>query len=350
LLVGFSGTEAAGNLQLEQLLCATRVGGALVFGRNVVDPAQVARLTRGMREMGRACTGQPLLVGVDAEGGRVMRLSPAAGYAPTRSHRELGETNDVAETEREARRIGRMLREAGIDWNLGPVVDVGFNPDNPVIVANGRSFGRDPAVVTAHARAWVRGMHAEGVLTALKHFPGHGSSFTDSHHGFVDVTDTADPAVELAPYRALLAEGLVDSVMTAHVFNRELDRRHPATLSRATVDRLLRAYLGFAGLVVSDDLRMGAIDDRYGLERAAVLALDAGVDLLLIADDRLPDGHSAAEVALRAIRRALRRGRLDPARIERALRRVRDFKARVELGRLYGAARPHEAPAVPAHP
>src|SRR5262249_52899590 len=158
LLVGFSGTEAGGNRELEQLLGAARAGGALIFGRNVVSADQVARLTRAMREMGQACTGQPLLVGVDAEGGRVMRLSPAAGYAPTRSHRELGEANDLAATEAEARRIGRMLREAGIDWNLGPVVDVGYNPDNPVIVANGRSFGSDPALVIAHARAWIGGM------------------------------------------------------------------------------------------------------------------------------------------------------------------------------------------------
>ena len=335
LLVGFSGTDAAGNVQLERLLCATRAGGVLVFGRNVVDAAQLARLTRATRELGAACAGRPPVIGVDAEGGRVMRLSPAAGYGPTRSHRELGEANDVAETEREARHIGRMLREAGIDWNLGPVVDVGYNPSNTVIVANGRSFGSDPAVVIAHARAWVHGMHAEGVLTALKHFPGHGSSFADSHHGFVDVTDTANAAVELVPYRALLADGLVDSIMTAHVYNRRLDRRHPATLSRATIEGVLREELGYGGLVVSDDLRMGAIDQRYGLERAAVLALRAGVDFLLIADDRLPDGRSAAEVALAAIRHALARRRLPPQRVEEALRRVRDFKT---MGGLAGAS------------
>src|SRR6185503_20009947 len=119
---------------------------------------------------------------------------------------------------------GARLREAGIAWNLAPVVDVGYNPANPVIVGAGRAFGADPDRVTAHARAYVAGMRAAGVLTALKHFPGHGSSFADSHLGFVDVSDTARPALELAPYRALLAEGVVDAVMTAHVYNRRLDR------------------------------------------------------------------------------------------------------------------------------
>src|SRR4030095_940782 len=153
------------------------------------------------------------------------------------------------------------------------------------------------------------GMHAEGVLTALKHFPGHGSSVTDSHLGFVDVTDTTNPAIELQPYHTLLAERRVDAVMTAHVFNRTRDPRYPATLSRATITRLLRDELGWRGLVVSDDLRMGAIEQHYGLGDASVLALDAGVDLLLIADDRLPDGRSGAAVTLDALARRPQGGR-----------------------------------------
>jgi beta-N-acetylhexosaminidase len=329
LLVGFAGTEAAENAELERLLCRARVGGVIVFARNVVAADQLARLTAAMRARARACAGHRLLVAVDAEGGRVMRLGPSAGYAPSLSHGELGEGNDFALTELEARRIGQRLREAGIDWNLAPVVDVGVNPANPVIVGTGRSFGANPALVTAHARAYITGMRRAGVLTALKHFPGHGSSYTDSHHGFVDVTATAYPEVEMLPYRLLLAEGLVDSVMTAHVFNAWLDSRRPATLSRATIEGLLRRELGFGGVVVSDDLRMAAIDRHYGLRRGAVLALDAGVDLLLIAEDRLADGGSATDVVLRAVHRALAVGRLDPERVAEALRRVRALKAKL---------------------
>jgi beta-N-acetylhexosaminidase len=329
LLVGFHGTTGEGNVDLERLLCETRAGGALLFGRNVVGIEQVGRLARWMGERARACAGRALLVAVDAEGGRVMRLGAAAGYTATLSHRDLGDSGDLALTELEALRIGGRLREAGIAWNLAPVVDVGYNPANPVIVGTGRSFGVDPARVTAHARAYLAGMRAAGLLTTLKHFPGHGSSFADSHLGFVDVTDTAQADLELAPYRALMADGVVDSVMTAHVFNRRLDRRYPATLSRPTITGLLRRELGWRGVVVSDDLRMGAIEQHYGLDEAAVLALGAGVDVLVIADDRLPDRRSAARVALTAIRHALEQGRLAPEAVEAALARVDTLRARL---------------------
>ncbi|HEY2994773.1 MAG TPA: glycoside hydrolase family 3 N-terminal domain-containing protein [Methylomirabilota bacterium] len=336
LLVGFHGTAGEGDAELERLLCETRAGGALLFGRNVRAPAQVATLTAWMHARAQACAGRRLLIAVDAEGGRVMRLGTGAGYTDTLSHRDLGESGDLTATELEAWRIGGRLREAGIDWNLAPVVDVGYNAANPVIVGNRRAFGPEPAAVVAHARAYLAGMHAAGVLTALKHFPGHGGSFTDSHLGFVDVTDTAKAAVELAPYRALMAEGVVDSVMTAHVFNRRLDRRYPATLSRATVGGLLRGELGWHGVVVSDDLRMGAIEQHYGLDDAAVLAVGAGVDVLLIADDRLPDGRSAARVAVEALRRALEDGRLAPDAVGAALDRVDALRGRLDAPRVSG--------------
>jgi beta-N-acetylhexosaminidase len=329
LLVGFDGTQGEGNAELGRLLCETRAGGVLLFGRNVVGDRQVGQLTRWMTARALACARRPPFVGADAEGGRVMRLGAEAGYAPTLSHRELGDAGDLALSELEALRIGGRLREAGITWNMAPVVDVGYNPANPVIVGAGRSFGGDPALVTAHARAYLAGMRAAGLLTVLKHFPGHGSSFADSHLGFVDVTDTARPELELAPYRRLIAEGLVDAIMTAHVFNRRLDRRHPATLSRATITGLLRGELGWGGVVVSDDLRMRAIVRHYGLGEAAVLALQAGVDLLLIGDDRLPDGRSAAQVVLAAVHEALAQGHLAPATVEAALARLDALRARL---------------------
>jgi beta-N-acetylhexosaminidase len=331
LMVGFHGTAGEGNADLERLLCEARVGTIALFGRNVVGTEQVGRLSRWIVERARACTGRVPLIAVDAEGGRVMRLGAAAGYTATLSHRELGESGDLALTELEALRIGGRLREAGIVWNLAPVVDVGYNPANPVIVGTGRSFGVDPERVTAHARAYLAGMRAAGMLTTLKHFPGHGSSFEDSHLGFVDVTDTARTDVELAPYRTLIADGVVDSVMTAHVFNRRLDRRYPATLSRSTITGLLRGEVGWNGVVVSDDLRMGAIEQHYGLDEAAVLALDAGVDILVIADDRLPDRRSATQIALAALRHALQQGRLRPEAVEAALARVAAFRARLPV-------------------
>jgi len=331
LLVGFHGTALQDNADLDRLLCETRVAGVILFARNIVDAAQTARLTRELTARARACTGRPLLVAVDAEGGRVMRLGPAAGWTATLSHQDLGQAGDLAQTELEARRIGGMLRDAGINWNLAPVIDVGYNPANPVIVGVGRSFGANPKLVAAQARAYITGMHAAGILTAVKHFPGHGSSVDDSHAGFVDVTDTARPDVELVPYRLLLSEGVVDAVMTAHVYNRHLDAWVPATLSRPTIDGVLRSQLGWRGVVVSDDMRMGAIEQHYGAGDAAVRALRAGVDLILIADDRLPGDRSASAETLKAIRRAVRRGRLPAGQVDEALARIDTLRSRLTV-------------------
>jgi beta-N-acetylhexosaminidase len=330
LLVGFQGTRVAGNAEVERLLCQVRVGGVVLFEQpNITDPDQLTTLTTDLQRRARECTGRALLIAVDAEGGQVMRLSPRVGWDATLSHRELGETNDFALTRLEAQRIGLMLAGAGINWNFAPVVDVGYNPANAVIVGHGRSFAADPLLVTSHARAYLHGMRAAGILTTLKHFPGHGSSDADSHLGFVDVTATANPAIELAPYRALLPEGSVDAVMTAHVVNRALDPEHPATLSRPTVTGLLRRRLGFSGVVVSDDMRMGAIAQHYGVGEATVLALAAGIDMVLIGDDRLDDGRSASEAALAAIREALGCGRLTPSALAAARDRVAQLKARL---------------------
>ena len=337
LLMGFRGTEVAGNEEVRRLVCDVKVGGVLLFERfaasgqprNMVSPEQITTLTRNLQQLAAGCAGRPLFIAADAEGGRVMRLSPRLGYPPTLPARELGARDDPEFTRAEARRMGRMLREAGINWNLAPVVDVAVNPANPAVVTNGRTYSADPERVIAQARAFVLGMHDEGVLTALKHFPGHGSSRNDSHLGFTEVTDTAELRVELRPYRALIAAGLADSVMTAHVFNRGLDPWDPATLSRFTVRRVLRGWLHYDGVVVSDDLLMGAIAQHYGLEEAAVLALGAGVDVLLISQNTGRIEDRAAERVIAAITGAIAQGRLSESTVRAAVARVDALRARL---------------------
>jgi beta-N-acetylhexosaminidase len=337
LLVGFRGTEMEGNAEVRHLLCDVKVGGILLFerdvatggARNIQSAEQVRRLTADLSALARRCRGRELLIAADNEGGGVMRLSERAGYPPTLGHGELGELGDPAVTELEARRIGALLREAGINWNLAPVVDVAVTPMNPVVVQTGRTFSASPEQVTAHALAYLRGMAAAGILTALKHFPGHGSSLEDSHRGFVDVTGTARPDVELLPYRTLIPEGLVDAVMTAHVFNAQTDAEHPATLSKRTITGLLRGELGFRGLVVSDDLLMEGIVARYGIEEAAVLALQAGVDLLLLSHNTRRQDQTATDRVLSAIRRALAEGRLEPDHVKTALGRIERLRSRL---------------------
>ena len=337
LLVGFSGTQVAGNEEIRRLVCDVKVGGVLLFERfaasgqprNMVSPAQVTALTRDLQALAAQCAGRPLFIAADAEGGRVMRLSPRLGYPATPPAQELGERDDPAFTQAEARRMGVMLREAGINWNLAPVVDVAVNPSNPAVVTLGRTYSADPARVTAHARAFVLGMHEAGVLTALKHFPGHGSSRRDSHLGFTDVTDTARLRTELAPFRALISAGLADSVMTAHVFNRGLDPWDPATLSRFTVRRVLRGWLHYDGVAVTDDLLMGAVAQHYGLEDAAVLALGAGVDVLLISQNTGRIDDRAAERVVAAITRAIAEGKVSESTVTDAVKRVDALRARL---------------------
>ena len=337
LLMGFGGTQVEGNEELRSLVCDVKVGGLILFerdsrtgeARNITSPEQVRQLTSDLQALARNCTGRRLLIAADNEGGLVMRLSPRLGYLPMPPPQALGDAGDPAATELESRRMGATLREAGINWNLAPVVDVAINPLNPAVVTLGRAFSSDPEQVIVQARAFIQGMHEAGVLTALKHFPGHGSSRTDSHQGFVDVTETAELKIELQPYRALIKEKLADSVMTAHVFNRGLDPWNPATLSRFTIRRYLRNKLGYQGVVVSDDLLMGAIRQRYGVEEASILALQASVDMLLISQNQGRVERGTAERVLAAIRSAVGDGRLSPKALAASIERVRVLRSRI---------------------
>jgi beta-N-acetylhexosaminidase len=337
LLVGFGGTQVEGNDEVRSLVCDVKVGGLILFerdsrsgeARNITSPEQVRQLTSDLQALALQCAGRRLLIAADNEGGAVMRLSTRLGYLPTPPPQALGDAGDPAATALESRRMGATLREAGINWNLAPVVDVAVNPLNPAVVTLGRTFSSDPQQVVIQARAFIQGMHEAGILTSLKHFPGHGSSRTDSHQGFVDVTDTAELKIELAPYRALIKEGLADSVMTAHVFNRGLDPWNPATLSRFTIRRYLRGKLGYKGLVVSDDLLMGAIRQRYGVEEASILALQASVDMLLISQNQGRVERGAAERVIAAIRGAIAAGRLSPKALAGAVERVRALRSRI---------------------
>lgn len=290
LLVGFRGTtvdEAAAALAD---IGERKLRGVLLFDvdqptggiRNVVSPDQVAALTAGLQE----AVGGELIIATDEEGGRVARLDDRHGFPATRSAAELGRIGDPDVTRQAARELAETLRAAGVNLNLAPVADLDLNPDNPAIGALDRSFGADPDAVVAHVEAFVSGHRDVGVGTAIKHFPGQGSATADTHAGFVDVTDTWT-RLELAPFARVIADGAAQAVMTAHVFAAQLDSDVPATLSPAIIGGLLRGELGHDGVVISDDLQMAAIRERYGYEDAVRRALLAGVDLLLIANQQL---------------------------------------------------------------
>ena len=289
--------------------------------RNVESPEQLAKLTADLQALAQdsepPAVQPPLLIAADQEGGLVARLNEKHGFPPTMSAQELGEHNDLAFTYAQAEAMAKTLAAAGINHNLAPVVDINSNPANPVIGALGRSFSADPAVVIAQARAFIEAHHAHDVTTTLKHFPGHGSSQADSHLGLVDVSATWQRD-ELEPYRALIGEGIVDTVMTAHVFNTQLDPTYPATLSQATITGILRDELGFDGVVITDDMNMQAITSQYGFEQAAVLAVQAGADLLAYGNNLVYD-PDVAQRAIAALKAAVRQGQLTEERIAKVL-------------------------------
>jgi beta-N-acetylhexosaminidase len=335
LLVGFRGTDAGSAAAVIADIRDRSLGGVVLFSsdqptgravRNIVSAPQLAALTAALQDAAAASEAAvPLLVAVDEEGGRVARLDPAHGFPATESAAALGARDDPAYTHAAGERIGSTLRAAGINLNLAPVVDLDVNPDNPIIGAIDRSFGADPALVTAQARAFIRGHHAVGVRTALKHFPGHGSSTADSHLGVVDVTDTWKPT-ELDPYRRLIPAGVVDTILTAHVFNARLDASHPATLSVATIDGLLRGQLGWDGVVVSDDMQMGAIRQAYGYRDAVRLAILAGVDVLTIANQQVFEPDVVART-IDLVVELVDRGEISAERIDRSWQRIEALKA-----------------------
>jgi beta-N-acetylhexosaminidase len=230
----------------------------------------------------------------------------------------------VAFTQQAGAQIAETLASVGVTLNLAPVVDLNVNPTNPIIGALGRSFSADPAVVTAQAEAFVEGHRSVGVKTTLKHFPGHGSSTGDTHLGVVDVTNTWTP-IELEPFRNLVNDGLADAILTAHVFNSKLDPEHPATLSEPTITGILRDELGWDGVVISDDMQMGAIRQAYGYADALRLAILAGVDILTIAQQQVYEPGIVAQT-IDLIEGLVRDGSLTEARIDESYQRIQALK------------------------
>jgi len=264
---------------------------------------------------------------VDAEGGLINRLKPKYGFLKIPTAAEMGR-KEPEECLAVYIGLAGQLAELGINLNLAPVVDLNLNPDNPVIGRLKRSFGSQAADILPCLKAFVRAHHRKGVLTTLKHFPGHGSSTEDSHLDLVDVTDTYSRD-ELRPYRDLIGEGLADTVMTAHILHRNIDPDFPATLSPRFLQDILREELGFDGVIISDDMQMGAITEHYGFEEAVVQAVRAGCDIIAIANNSEAYNERAPYIAHRAILQAVREGALSEDRIQQSLMRIRALKQRL---------------------
>lgn len=279
LWVGFDGKSLPASLS--RWLARGQVGGVVLFSRNVESPSQVRGLCREIRSAAGRRNPLPMIA-VDQEGGRVARLKdpPFTWFPPARACSLFCCRNeDVAEAVGAA--TAAELRAVGIDVNFAPVLDVDSNPANPVI--GDRAFSVDPAVAAALGIAFARGSLSRGILPVAKHFPGHGDTSADSHFDLPVVRAGRQTLLrrELLPFRRAVRAG-IPAIMTAHVIYPALDRALPATLSRAILHGLLRERMRFRGAVISDALEMRAIADRYGIGEAAVLAVTAGCDVVLV--------------------------------------------------------------------
>ncbi len=324
LVVGFRGEQPGRNDWIMQAITRDGLGGVILFdrdqltgaGRNISSPGQVTRLIRALR----AASPGRLIVSIDQEGGRVSRLNPGNGFPATRSEAAIGAANSPAATRTWAQGIAHSLASIGVGLNFAPVVDLNVNPSSPAIGALGRSFSANPDVVVANATEEIRVHRAASVHTVLKHFPGLGSATGNTDFGVVDVSATWRPG-ELAPFRSLIGAGLADAVMVAHARNRQLDPSRPASLSPAVIGGLLRGQLGWRGAVVSDDLQAAAITRQYGREQAVTMAIAAGVDLLVFANQQVYDPNVVTQT-VDTIAQLVHSGQISEARIDESVARV----------------------------
>ncbi|MEZ4862253.1 MAG: glycoside hydrolase family 3 protein [Caldilineaceae bacterium] len=324
ILIGFGGRYLDLQSSVVEQIGAGLVGGVVLFGRNVESAEQLQALTATLQGV----SPLPLLISIDQEGGWVTRLSRTFGITSNYSAQYLGQHNDLALTRAQGESTAQHLASLGINLNLAPVVDLNTNPSNPIIGRYERSYSADPEIVTNHAHAVIEAHRRQNVYCTLKHFPGHGSSRGDTHAGFVDVTDTWR-VTELAPYAALIGAQSCDVIMTAHIFNATLDPDYPATLSANVVTGLLREKLGYEGVVISDDMQMGAIAKLYDLETAVQLAITAGVDMIAYSNN-IPLSRGAGADRLHAIiTNLVERGIVTPQRIEQSYQRIVRLKQRL---------------------
>lgn len=317
MVVGFDGTRV--NADLRTIITRHFVGGVTLFARNIESPRQLARLTNDLQKLTRETEHRiPLYVAADQEGGWVARLKTGATVLP--GNMALGAAGS-AELAEEAGRITALeLAAVGVNLNFAPVVDVNSNPHNPVI--DRRSYGEYPDLVARLGSAYIKGLQRNGVLATAKHFPGHGDTTVDSHTDLPTVRhDVARiRAIELRPFRAAIEAG-VGAIMTAHIVYSALDAGRPATLSRTILTEVLREEFGFKGLIITDDMEMKAIDNRYRTGEAAVMAIEAGADMVL----SLWSYQNQVNV-FNALVSAVKSGRISDDRIDQSVDRILTYK------------------------
>ena len=326
-VIGFNGTAAEGKAarRVARQIAKGKIGGVILMDRNIRSPSQVRALTAKFLN-----TGQPLtpIISVDQEGGLVQRLSAKKGFRAYPTARTVARLYKPEKAHRIYKSMAEELARSGINLNYGPVVDLNINRRNPVIGRLGRSYGSDPDRVLAYARAFISAHREAHILTSVKHFPGHGSSFTDSHKRLVDLTKTWKE-IEMEPYRVLASEGAIDTVMVGHLYHPSFSggKRLPATLSSTAIEGWIRKRLGFKGVVITDDLGMAAIKRHNDLRTTLIKAVLGGNDILLFSS--AGSDPKFVSKATRILHDAVADGTIPRNRIAQAYSRIVSLKDRL---------------------
>jgi beta-N-acetylhexosaminidase len=327
IMVGFSGKTLTDSIIINDLQ-NRGVGSVILFSGNIESPAQLNQLTTQLHSL----SSYPLFIAIDQEGGRIARLRDVNGYTATYTAYEIGTVfNNESVTRNWASLMAGWLADAKINLNLAPVADVNVNPESPAIGYLDRSFSRIPDTVFNHCFWFIDEFHQRNIVTALKHFPGHGSATTDSHLGFTDITNTwADS--ELIPYKRLIQNGYDDFIMSGHLFNAQIDSVYPASLSHKTLTTFLRDSLSFKGLIITDGMFMGAISNNYSFDEAVELAINAGNDILLFTTNKL-SGKSLVDSVVSIVMNKISQGKISEQRINESF--IRIMKKKQELTSVY---------------
>ncbi|WP_420496065.1 beta-N-acetylhexosaminidase [Macrococcus psychrotolerans] len=276
LVLGFNGTDY--NAALKRY-SARKIGGVILFKRNIVNESQVTQLNR---DIFHNATDIPMFIGIDQEGGRVNRLP--ASIQNIESAYTIGLSHDKQYAYQQGRYIGENVKRMGFNLDFAPVLDIWSNPVNKVI--GDRSFGHDANTVSDMSRSFRRGINDSGIITSGKHFPGHGDTVADSHVTLPVSNKSLDELMkfELLPFKRHIDDG-IDMIMVSHISFPSIDSNYPASISKEIVTNILKKRLGYKGVIISDDLNMGAISNRYSLNEAVVRGLQSGETIMLIGSD-----------------------------------------------------------------
>ncbi|MFA6430993.1 MAG: glycoside hydrolase family 3 N-terminal domain-containing protein [Candidatus Margulisiibacteriota bacterium] len=326
IMVGFHGTDISHPdlKELNKYIQYGSVGGVIFYARNISNPDQVTNFINEFKGLNPLL---PLFFAVDQEGGNVERLTAKKGFLHIPTAWKIGQTMTIKDALATFESQALMLKGLGFNLNFAPVIDVNVNPTSPAIGLMGRAFSSDPEQVVDFASTFVDAYRKVGIISCLKHFPGHGSAKEDSHLGFTDVTDTWQK-VELVPFEKMVSSGKADCIMSSHVFNADVDEEYPASLSAGHIQGVLRNKLGYSGVVVTDDLQMGAISQNYKLKEIVVRTINSGTDIMLFPnffkiDKKLPTKIKNIILA------AIKKGEIDPARIDESYKRIIELKKKI---------------------